>query len=231
MVITGAAGGIGSALVETCLAAGYTVVAVLREGSSAPIHFPNSPSLMFEYADISERHQVQSLSTRLSHKYPAITWLIHCAGHIAQEDEMRTIDESFAVNIFAPIILSLSLKDSIVSGGGILFVSSTAGLWGSDKAPIYAASKSSLHGFSLSMQKILGDGRRSIVVAPGPTNTPMRELFAHDADKHQSARTVSELILNDILETGGTHDQDIYVIRNGEISRIQIEPVSAIAPN
>lgn len=233
IVITGASGGIGNALLHASITKGYRVIAVLKnEMARAEIESGLEKKyqnlLSFEYADLSNPDEVETLAGKILSISPSIEWLIHCAGHINTNDlsgvpTQEELNASFSVNTFAPILLSLRLKDSIAIGGGIIFISSTAGLWGSDKSPIYAASKSALHGFALSMQKILGEKRRSIVVAPGPTNTPMREAFAHDAAMHQSPEIVAQLILEEIVSKANENEQNIFVIRKGAAEKIAIE--------
>jgi NAD(P)-dependent dehydrogenase (short-subunit alcohol dehydrogenase family) len=82
-----------------------------------------------------------------------------------------------------------------------------------------------LHGFAFSLQQLLGKKRRSIVVCPGPTNTPMREKFAHDSMQHQSPETVANLILDEVIGKPDEREQKLFVIRKGAAERISAEAV------
>jgi short-subunit dehydrogenase len=224
-VITGAGGDIGRALVDAFAVRGDSIIAVVKDEASAAAlesfsaKYPGK--VRVEHADLSSKDEVARLAGRLTAQAP-IRWLVHCAGLIARDGEEESIEQSFVVNTFAPIELSLALKGSITPDGGVLFISSTAGIWGSPVSPIYSASKSALQGFAFALQKILGGDRRSIVVAPGPTNTKMRESIAHDAAKHQSPETLARLIL-EILDTPDERDQKLFVVRNGGVEKIIIE--------
>jgi NAD(P)-dependent dehydrogenase (short-subunit alcohol dehydrogenase family) len=103
--------------------------------------------------------------------------------------------------------------------------SSTAGLWGGGTTPLYAASKSALHGFAFSLQKDFGSERSSIVVCPGPSNSPMREAHAQDATLHQSPDTIAKILLDDVLSARDEREQKLFVIRKGKLDRIACEPV------
>jgi NAD(P)-dependent dehydrogenase (short-subunit alcohol dehydrogenase family) len=228
VVITGASGGIGSALVADFLDRGHSVVAIVQSEASEAALLQKTgqhDDLRFEHADLSSPDEVGKLTEKLAKENASVSWLVHCAGYIETPETDGAFEPSFQINTFAPMMLSMRLKEKIAEHGGVLFFSSTAGLWGSDVAPIYAASKSALHGFAFSLQKILGKDRRSIVVCPGPTNTPMREKFAQDGAQHQSPETVANLILDEVVGKPDERDQKLFVIRKGAVERIAAEAV------
>ena len=222
VAITGAVGGLGSALVRGFLDRGCFVVAVVKPGSPeniADVSDDCATRLSYEHTDLAVRADVRALAEQLVKAHPSIEWLVHCAGYIATDGAAEPLDRTFEVNTFAPIILTSLCKDAIAAGGGVIFVSSTAGLWGG-ATPLYSASKSALHGFAFSLQKSFGSERSSIVVCPGPTKTPMREAHAHDATQHQSPKTVATILLEDVLGSRDNREQKLFVIRKGMLDQI-----------
>lgn len=228
VAITGAAGGLGNALARAFLNHGCSVVAIMRSEHTAVLADVGEDCitrLTYEYVDLAVRAEVVALAERLVKTYSPIKWLIHCGGYIAPSGAREPLDRTFEVNTFAPIVLTSYCKDAIAVGGGVIFISSTAGLWGGGKTPLYAASKSALHGFAFSLQKCFGSERSSIVVCPGPTNTPMREAHAHDASHHQSPETFAKILLDDVINVRDEREQRLFVIRKGALDRIASEPL------
>jgi hypothetical protein len=56
--------------------------------------------------------------------------------------------------------------------------------------------------------------KKSIVVAPGRTNTAMRERVAHDASQYQGPEVVAQAMVNIILDKSTYKNGDIVVIKD-----------------
>ena len=136
-------------------------------------------------------------------------------------DNLDTLEETFNVNLFSAIYLTKAVLPKLNENGGIIFVSSSAGIIGSGRVPIYATSKGGLNAFAQSLAfhfKFNDTSKSSIVVAPGPTNTKMRDLTSGDANKHQSPESVAKVLLD--ITSGGNQYQngDIIIVHDSQAS-------------
>jgi len=134
--------------------------------------------------------------------------------------DWNILKKTFSVNLFAPAYLDYKFKNNLKKNGGVIAISSTAGLSERPDYPVYAASKSGLNIFSKSLAKYFSKNRKalsSIIICPGPTNTPMRERLAHDAKKHQSPEFIAELIKKIISGKSPYRNGDIITARNNEL--------------
>ena len=83
---------------------------------------------------------------------------------------------------------------------------SAAGIWGNGFYPVYSTSKAALHGYALSLsQQWKESGKKSIVIAPGGTNTPMR----HRIDTQAAAAQPSGAPSSQVAGTPGADFTDV----------------------
>ena len=164
---------------------------------------------MFEI-DFNSPENTEAVVKNLHKTYKNFDWIIHAAGTIhpqepAHGQSLQEISKTLRVNAEAVVYTSEELLPFITKGGGIIFISSTAGIWGNKDFPIYSASKGGLNTYGMALARRLeGSGMSSIVIAPGPTNTPMRARIAADAMKEQSPAVVAEVIIQIINGTSST---------------------------
>lgn len=176
-VVTGAAGGIGRAVVRNLLDRGHRVLAVDRD----PVGL-----------EAVREHQVETLVLDLATPSSAgaivqraLAWagridtLALVAG-VAQLGRTETVtvaqwDEVMEVNLRAPFLLAQAAMPELVrTRGSIVAVASVAGLQGWAYGAAYAASKAGLVGVMRSLaQEYGGLGVRVNVVAPGGVETDM----------------------------------------------------------
>lgn len=220
ILVTGASGGIGSAIVRLLSSRGETVIPIVRHTNRVS-NLPPEPASMS--VDLADKESIRQLSVAIRGHCDSVKWFIHCAGYIDTDGTHESVEKNFAINTFAPISLTESLIDKIQPGGGVVFITSTAGIWGSPAWPIYSASKSALHGYAFALQKRIGDNRRCVVIAPGPTNTPMRERVAHDAAAHQSPETVAAHVIEILDAPYDASIQQLFVLRDDLIEYARIE--------
>lgn len=133
-------------------------------------------------------------------------WLIFAHGFIGEEAEETT----FLVNTVSCIAMTKLFMPS----KGVIFIASTAGLYGNDKFPVYAASKAAIIMYATSLVKKHPEVA-FFTVCPGPTDTKMwRGLGLEGTPQPPSA--VADVV-HAIME-GGYKSGDIITVRNGQVS-------------
>jgi NAD(P)-dependent dehydrogenase (short-subunit alcohol dehydrogenase family) len=93
----------------------------------------------------------------------------------------KTLRDAFAINVFAPFLLTGALAPAMVARGegAIVNIGSITGLRGGDGSAIYAANKATMHSFTQSWAAEYGRfGVRVNAIAPGPIATERQEQFA-----------------------------------------------------
>jgi NAD(P)-dependent dehydrogenase (short-subunit alcohol dehydrogenase family) len=188
-VVTGAAGGIGSATVKRFQEEGATVVGVDL--------VPDAPGDLAIVADVTDEDAMRDLYARVRDEYGVIDVLFNNAG-ISPTDDASVLDTSLEawqrvqdVNLKS---VFLCCKHGIphlleTGGGSVINTASFVAMMGAATSQIsYTASK----GGVLSLTRELGVefARRAVRVnalCPGPVDTPLlKELYANDPE--QAAR-------------------------------------------
>lgn len=204
ILLTGAAGGIGSATKTALEATGAMVIAVDRQD-----------------ADLSSYDDIKALALRVVKKTP-LDWLVFAHGFISAETELEKqnpeeIKTTFDLNILSVIYLTQLLLPHLRPGGGIVFISSVAGLHPNGRYAAYSASKAAVNAFSQALARNK-PAYTFYSVCPGPTNTRMREKIATDAKTSQPPVVVAGLIATLISGASDYKSGDIIVVRDGKIS-------------
>jgi NAD(P)-dependent dehydrogenase (short-subunit alcohol dehydrogenase family) len=94
----------------------------------------------------------------------------------------QTLRDAFAVNVFAPFILTGLIAPAMVTRGqgAIVNIGSITGLRGANGSAIYSANKAAIHSFTQSWADEYGpSGVRVNAVAPGPIATERQKEFVH----------------------------------------------------
>ena len=188
-VVTGAAGGIGSATVQRFGEEGATVVGVDLSD--------NSPGDLALAADVTDEDAVRELYARVRSEYGRIDVLFNNAG-ISPNDDASVLDTSLEawqrvqdVNLKSVFLCCKhGIPHLLVGGGGsVINTASFVAVVGAATSQIsYTASK----GGVLALTRELGvefarRGVRVNALCPGPVNTPLlQELYAKDPE--QAAR-------------------------------------------
>ena len=194
VLVTGGAGGIGSALVR----------AFAREGSRVVIHYRTNEvraeALARETggiaiaADITEETQVDALFSQAVERCGRVDVLIANAGAWPSDDEpvwemsLARWRRTIGVNLDGTFLCCRAFLRHVaeVRSGNIVLVSSTAGIFGEAGHADYAAAKGALAGgFLLSLKneivRIAPAGRVN-AVCPGWTQTEMTRAALEDED-------------------------------------------------
>jgi len=201
-IVTGAAGGIGQALVKGLLGAGIRVAAVdrTRDGlnavTAAAREQGREANLLTIEADLSRDGAVSDIVQQARSRFGAIDILVNNAG-IGQatlrpgnwQQPLRFWDitadqwrQFVAVHTTAPLLLAQAVVPEMMQRkwGRIVNVTTSLGTMIRSGSPTYGPSKAALEAFSAIMSKDLdGTGITVNVLVPGGvTNTPMVPMEA-----------------------------------------------------
>lgn len=175
-MVTGAAGGIGRAIVARLAGAGYLVTGADRARWEGPL----APGIRFRAVDVTDSADVEHLVDEVETQHGPIEVLVNAAGLLRVGDVLATGDDDLAamlaVNVQAVDRVSRAVARRMVPRrrGCIVTVSSnSAGVPRAGMAA-YGASKAAATLYTKSLGLELAEhGIRCNVVAPGTTRTAM----------------------------------------------------------
>jgi NAD(P)-dependent dehydrogenase (short-subunit alcohol dehydrogenase family) len=225
-IVTGAAGGIGRALVGGLLGAGLKVAAVdstaegLAELAQSAQERQQGANLMTIEADLADDASIDKIVSQARARFGAIDILVNNAG--VGQATIRTDNRSrpikfwevtpeqwklfVAVHNNAPMALSRALVHDMMrqKWGRIVNVTTSLGTMIRDGSPTYGPSKAALEAFSAIMAKDLaGTGVTVNVLVPGGvTNTGMVPLEAGYAREEMIQPAVMAPPLNWLVSDG-----------------------------
>ena len=184
-LVTGAARGIGLAVVERLAQEGATVVALDVPGAADALHqacdrFAAVPFL----ADIAAPDSAGRLADFLLERFGGVDVVVHNAG-ITRDRTLANMQEHFwdlvvQVNLAAVIAIDQRLLERRVlrDDGRIVCLSSVSGVAGNFGQTNYAASKAALIGYVAAQAPLLAPRGICInAVAPGFIDTPMTDAM------------------------------------------------------
>ena len=177
ILITGASGGLGAALVEmskTLPDLNYIIATDIQEKIISL--YKNDTKVMGLQMDVSSETSIRKAFKYLQEIGISIKYIINCAGvsifHPISESTEKLLDKTLKVNTYGPILtVSIFLEDLIKNKGKVIQISSV-----SVKLPTlfqpYPNSKIALEAFSTSMrQELTLMGIDLILIRPGAINT------------------------------------------------------------
>jgi 3-oxoacyl-[acyl-carrier protein] reductase len=178
-VVTGAAGGIGSAICKKLAEAGVTVVMLYRqnaEGAKALLEsLPGSGHLVLQ-ADVIDSNSLQCAADEVAKKFGRVDLLVNNAGITKQvphddldalEDDL--IDTIFQTNWRGAFACVRAFRGLLEQSENALIVniSSVAGQIGLGSNVAYCASKAALDSMTRSLARALAPKIRVVSVSPG----------------------------------------------------------------
>ncbi|WP_158816683.1 SDR family NAD(P)-dependent oxidoreductase [Methylocapsa sp. S129] len=176
-LITGAAGGIGRAVVAALSAAGASVIAsdLVEYTGELPTN------TVYRQCDVTSRDQTEALIDTLLADRGAVDILVLCAGTISSVPLQDSTDEEwdaiFDVNVMGVVNPVRKLYPVMAARGYgkmVALGSIAAKIGGVASGPSYVAAKSAVHGLMKWVAKAgAGKGVYANVIAPGPVETPM----------------------------------------------------------
>jgi len=189
VLVTGATGGIGSAIVEELLSRGASVLmtgrnrAMLAETTARLA--THSRRLSSEAADLCSAADRTRLTHVAARAFGGINVLVNNAGlgsfgmFEASPDE--DIERLVAANVTAPMLLTRALLPTLTlqPSASIINVGSVFGSIGHPGFAVYSATKFALRGFSEALRRELADTNVNVLhVAPRATRTRMNSAAA-----------------------------------------------------
>jgi len=192
-VVTGAAGGIGSAICKRFLEEGVNIVAIdlnadalkqLAAGLGA-----GEDRLLCVTADIADYARVKEAVDRGVAKFGKLDILVNNAGWDVASPFLKTEPDLWEkiidINLRGPLNLHKAVLPHLVAAGGgkVVNVASDAGRVGSSGEAVYAACKGGLISFSKTIaRECARDNIRVNAVCPGPTDTALLRSFAGEGE-------------------------------------------------
>lgn len=179
-LITGAAGGIGHALLEEFSARGFRLIAVDLPNDRFPEALQAfGKGHLFHPCDLGSEEEILAFYLWLDTQVDRIDVLVNNAAlGPTMAPTIDTIGADFRkalqVNLYGPFVMSREAAKRMKNGAAIVNTASMAGVLGNPRRNAYAASKAGL----ISMTKSLAcewaaKGIRVNAIAPGYVRTPM----------------------------------------------------------
>lgn len=184
-VITGAASGIGLAMVATFIEAGADVVAVdISAAALEPLR--DQPRVLTVVADVANRSDVTAMMAAALNAHGHVDILCNNAGvpdlfQGAGECTDEEWDRNLAVNLTAAFLTSrLALQHMLPRGAGVIInTGSVASFRGGEAGVAYTAAKHGLIGLTRSIAAMYAqDGIRCVAICPGPVKTGITKINA-----------------------------------------------------
>lgn len=182
-LITGAAGGIGSAIAREFRRAGAHVALTDRNRSMVDrlLEQPDFASGATGYgADLSDAPDVDRMVHATTADYGRVDILVNAAGILEPvpflEMDLATWDRTMDVNLRSVFLVTRAVVPAMVEAqwGRIINIASQMGQKGGEQRTHYSAAKAGVLGFTKALARELG--RHNVLVnaiAPGPIETPL----------------------------------------------------------
>ena len=203
ILLTGAASGLGAALLRVCIARGDSVCVI--DLDACPPDLPSSVTWLHHDLSATDPEIWDQLSKGLTLSGP-FDLAVLSAG-ISATGRFETISpdahqQVSRVNLHAPMRLSLLLHQhgGMAGGARLVFVASLSCFTGYPGAASYGASKDGLAAFARSLRKPMRRlGVAVQLLCPGPMDTPHATKYAPKgarADRRIAPELVAQMLLD-----------------------------------
>ncbi len=189
-VVTGAGGGIGSAIVAELAAAGASVAAWDLDSARAKQVVEGLGSAIAVDADITDRASVESALGATEGQIGPVDVLVNNAGIDRIErfldSEESTWERIVAVNFLGTVRCCHVMVPGMVERkrGAVICIASDAGRVGSSGEVVYSGTKGGVIAFAKGLaREVATSGVTVNVVCPGPTDTPLLDQVAQASQK------------------------------------------------
>lgn len=204
-LVTGAAGGIGRAVVALLRKQGYCVVAQDVSPAVAELAEPGSVATL--QADVAASESARQALALARGEFGRLDLLVNNAGQFLRRSTEESTDEDFdrliATNVRGPFVHAREALGMLAqTRGAIVNVASIAGLVGLPRQTVYAITKGAIVQFTRQLAvEQAPNGIRVNAVAPGIVDTEFTAAFrAEDPDPDASrAQIVSQHPMGRVL--------------------------------
>jgi 3-oxoacyl-[acyl-carrier protein] reductase len=183
-IVTGAASGIGSAIVEAYLGEGARVLLADRDEraliAAAERYATAGRLVKASPVDVSNPEQTKTMVDDCVDTFGQVDILVNCAGILTEvplvEMDVATWDEMIAVDLRSVFLCCRWAAPHMVSRGSgrIINIASQLGIKGGVGLVHYSAAKAGVIGLTKSLARELApSGVLVNAIAPGPIETPM----------------------------------------------------------
>ena len=217
-LVTGGNRGIGRAIAEQLIAAGYRVAVTSRSGEGGP------EGALTVAADVTDTASVDAAFARVEAELGPVAIVVANAGVTKDTLLLRMTEDDFTNVVDTNLTGAFRVIKRASKGmlkarfGRVVLISSVVGLYGSPGQINYAASKAGLVGIARSLTRELGGrGITANVVAPGFIETEMTAVLPEETQRQyldsipagrfgtaeEIAKTVSWLVSDDAAYVSG----------------------------
>lgn len=227
-LITGASGGIGSAIALALAEQGTRLLLVGRDADRLAEVAGRARATVFQ-ADLTDDAQVRATADRALELFGGVDVLVHSIGLFRggtiDTAPVEDLDAQFRVNVRVPYLLTQALLPSLTERQGqIVFINSSAGHHpGNAGFGAYAASKHALRALADSLRaEVNRRGVRVLTAFPGRTATAMqREVHDFEGKPYDPARFLQpEDVASAVVHALG-------LPRTAELTELRIRPMRA----
>ena len=242
--ITGASSGLGKALALECASLGAELILTARrleELEKVRLALPHAEKHISVTADITDESQVRHAYEEVLKSKGRIDWLINNAGlsqrALIAETTMQTERAIMEVDYFSQVFLTKTVLPTFLKqkSGRIAFVSSVAGLLGTQYRASYSAAKAAIHMWANSLRaEVAGDGVGVSVIFPGfvKTNVSINALNGEGkAQGYDNEATANGLEADDFARqsVSALLKGDEYIVIGGKKEKLGVY-VSRLSP-
>ena len=179
VLVTGAAGGLGSSVCERFVEGGWDVIATDR---------PDARATTGDWvpADLLDVEQIREMVAQATALHGRLDCVVNAAGLWTEGPSAETTEEEWdrvvGVNLKAAyFVSSAAIPHLEATGGSIVMISSDAGIQGNAGAAVYSASKGGVSNLTRALALELAPrGVRVNAVCPADIETPMLAGQARD---------------------------------------------------
>jgi NAD(P)-dependent dehydrogenase (short-subunit alcohol dehydrogenase family) len=171
-LVTGASSGIGRAIAQERLEAGWDVTAVSRDPARGGLSGAHEVA-----ADLTDEEACIAAVAAHRERFGRLDLLVNAAGvglaHAVDGYPAKAWDLQFALNVRGLYVVTREALDLIRDADGLVVnLASVAGVTGARSLSAYSATKHAVVGYTRSLVE---EGVRATAICPGFVNTPMSD--------------------------------------------------------
>ena len=191
VLITGGTSGFGLEFAKQLLNLGNTVIITGRNQAKLDETKKLFPQVHTFKSDVSDPNAIVELYEKVTKQFPNLNVLINNAGEMRKinlndtSNNLHTIDREINTNLLGPIRMVQQFLPHLKSQNSatILNVTSGLALVPFPISPIYGASKSGLHSYTISLRIQLKNSNVKVFELLAPAaKTPLNDKFEGDVD-------------------------------------------------